>query len=155
MNGYGAVIDPEDTNVVRLANEARAKANTLQKDKFKVGDKVYLNDDVTVVHTIVFISDVKGDKLKYLCVYQNCHDTYSVLWVPEYRMILVPKFKVGEVWKMRDGDHAEIVSMCSRNLILVHNKNTEEHGTVGLDLNGRYYENGTLSDYDLVEKVDV
>jgi hypothetical protein len=116
----------------------------------KVGDKVYLDDDLAVVHTIVFVSDLQDT---YLCVYQECSDGYTSYWAAKHRLTPIPKFKLQQVWEMRDGDHGEIVSISSHNMLVVHSKNSNAHGTVGLELNGRYYEAGEESDYDLVRQV--
>jgi hypothetical protein len=115
--------------------------------KFKVGDKVYIGDNVATVYTIVFIAD------KCLCVYKNLDDSYSSRWTELSKLTPVPQFKLYQVWEMRDGDHGEIVSISSLNMIVVYSKNSVDHGTVGLDLNGRYYATGTLSDYDLVRQI--
>jgi hypothetical protein len=114
---------------------------------FKVNDKVYIDNSVATVYTIVFIADL------YLLVYKNLDDSYSSRWVHPSKIMPVPKFKLHQVWEMRDGDHAEIVSISSRNMMVVYSKNSEAHGTVGLDLSGRYYGTGTLSDYDLVRQI--
>lgn len=119
----------------------------------KVGDKVCARINCNTCEGVVVYPNEKDNHKPCLVVFKDSAGDDFSRWLNYSDLQLMPKFKLHQVWEMRDGDHGEIVSISSRNMLVVHSKNSDAHGIVGLELNGRYYEAGEESDYDLVRQV--
>lgn len=113
--------------------------------KFKRDQKVLIRGEEGI---IVYIDPNPDAPLQYLCMI----DGAKTVWKGEIELQPICKFKVGDIWRNRNGVEITLVSISELDMLGLSNPNTINVDTWFFELDGRYYPDKE-DENDLVEKV--